>query len=91
MVAWTTHVAELTDLINSMPQLPADATCTMELGPHYTLLFDYPDGTPAGRERRQAPGISQHAMGLTPRGSGVQNLLQGGTAGPLGRGPTGRS
>ncbi len=41
----TTHVADLTDLINGLPRQPSDASCTMELGPHFALLFDYPDGT----------------------------------------------
>lgn len=42
--ALTTHLSDLTDLINGLPRLPSDASCTMELGPHYALLFDYPDG-----------------------------------------------
>ena len=43
--ALATHVADLVDLINGLPRLPSDASCTMELGPHFALLFDYPDGT----------------------------------------------
>ncbi|HEX2857655.1 MAG TPA: hypothetical protein VHO26_09290 [Propionibacteriaceae bacterium] len=43
--ALTSRLDDLAALINSLPAVPADATCTAELGPHFALLFYYPDGT----------------------------------------------
>ena len=41
----TTRLDDLAALINSLPELPRDAPCTAELGPHFALLFYYPDGS----------------------------------------------
>jgi len=43
--ALTARVDELAAIINSLPELPADASCTAELGPHFALLFYFPDGS----------------------------------------------
>ena len=43
--ALSSRLDELAALINSLPELPPDASCTAELGPHFALLFYYPDGT----------------------------------------------
>ena len=43
--ALRSRVDDLAALINSLPELPPNASCTAELGPHFALLFYYPDGT----------------------------------------------
>lgn len=38
------QVQQLYNTILALPPMPADIMCTMELGPHYTLTFQLPDG-----------------------------------------------
>lgn len=42
--ALNTHVADLIALVNAQKKQSSHQACTLELGPHFALVFTYPDG-----------------------------------------------